>query len=380
MSEDSNPDLVKIITEEIREKGPISFRVFMDMALYYPELGYYASPGEKLGRKGDFYTSPHLTPVFGEMLGRQLLEIGNFLDDGDFTVVEMGAGKGLLASDILNFLKEENKVFYDRINYRIIEVSPYLREIQMEAMKGHQASWHWSLDDFINGIKGVFISNELVDSFPVHQIVIKDMRLREVFVDYVDGQFVEVFKDPSTDSLQDYFDELGVSLPEGYRTEVNLDAVRWIEKIRKILEKGFVVTIDYGYLSEELYQHYRSRGTLMCYYKHTASEDPYIRVGFQDITSHVNFSALIHWGKKEGLELTGFTSQAHFLINMGIDEYLKDLAGESSDYQDYLKRMLPIKNLLMPGMGEAFKVLIQHKGIETPSLKGLSSPSLNRRQ
>jgi SAM-dependent MidA family methyltransferase len=386
MRDDSNPDLIKIITEEIRNKGPMSFRDFMDIALYYPGLGYYTSQGEKIGKKGDYYTSPHLTSVFGEMIGRQILEMCGLLSEGscgadeEFSIVEMGAGKGLLASDILDFFKKENKYFYEKIKYCIIEVSPWLRERQRDALKDHSVSlqdpegWYKNLGDLDPWVKGVFISNELVDSFPVHQVVIEDNRLKEVFIDWVGGRFVEVIKEPSINSLVSYFEELGVKLPDGYRTEVNLDAPKWIERIGEILEKGFVITIDYGYLSEELYQSYRSRGTLLCYYKHTTCEDPYIRIGYQDITSHVNFSALIHWAKKRGLEFTGFTDQAHFLINMGIEDYLKALAAESMNYKEYLRKMLPIKNLLMPGMGETFKVLIQHKGMERPSLRGLSFP------
>lgn len=371
MIEDSNHDLLKLIIKEIREKGPISFRDFMEFALYYPGLGYYTSQGEKIGKEGDYYTAPHLTPLFGEMIGKQILEMRGLLCDGEFSIVEMGAGKGLLASDILGFLKREDRDFYDRVRYHIIEINPGLKERQIEVLKGHHAIWYDIRDDFLTGIKGVFISNELVDSFPVHQVVIENNRLKEVFIGWVDGGFVEVIKDPSTNSLEGYFEELGVKLPEGYRTEVNLDALKWIEKVGEILEKGFIITIDYGYMSKELYQSYRSRGTLLCYYKHAIYEDPYIRIGYQDITSHVNFSSLIHWGKKKGLEPTGFTDQAHFLINIGIEDYLNALVTESKDYKDYLRRMLPIKNLLMPGMGETFKVLIQHKGMERPSLKGL---------
>lgn len=133
-----------------------------------------------------------------------------------------------------------------------------------------------------------------------------------------------------------------------------------------------MITIDYGYMSDELYQPYRSSGTLLCYFRHTTSEDPYHRIGYQDITSHLNFSALIHWGERKGLEPTGFTDQLHFLINMRIEDYLLALATESKDYHAYLRRMLPIKGLMI-GMGETFKILVQHKGIERPALRGLTS-------
>lgn len=374
ISRDSNPELVKVISEEIRKRGPISFRDFMEMALYHPEFGYYTSSVERIGKEGDYYTSPHLTSLFGRLVGKQISEMGRLLGGGELDIVEIGAGKGLLALDILDFLKKENRHLYDRVSYRIIELNKWLKARQRNILKEHRVLWHNSLDELTSGIKGIFISNELVDSFPVHLITIKERRIKEIFIDFVDEKFKETLKDPSYSFLERYFEDLGVILSEGYRTEVNLEALEWIENVGKILDKGFIITIDYGYLSEELYQSYRSQGTLLCYYRHTTSEDPYARIGYQDITSHVNFSALIYWGKKAGLELTGFTDQAHFLINMGIEEYMKDLAKESKDYRDYLKRMLPVKNLLMPGMGETFKILIQHKGIERPSLRGLSSP------
>lgn len=379
MTKDSNPDLVGIIKERIREGGPISFRDFMELTLYHPEFGYYTSPGEKIGKEGDYYTSPHLTPIFGRLIGKQISEMARLLGVGELSIVEMGAGKGLLAADVLDFLKEEDKDFYGNVGYHIIELSNWLKTKQRDALNEHSVLWHKSLDDLTTGIKGVFISNELVDSFPVHLIIIKKGRLMEIFVDWsegpcgVEGRFVETIKDPSTDALRDYFRVLGVDLPDGYRTEVNLDALKWMERIGYILEKGFVITIDYGYFSDELYQPYRSGGTLLSYYRHNISEDPLVRIGYQDITSHVNFSALIHRGMKIGLELTGFIEQARFLINMGIEEYLKGLAAGSRDYRDYLKKMLPVKNLLMPGMGETFKVLIQHRGTGRPSLRGIIS-------
>ncbi|MEK6690193.1 MAG: SAM-dependent methyltransferase [Nitrospirota bacterium] len=374
MEDDSSPELVKLIVEEIRKKGPISFRDFMAMSLYDPILGYYASYRAKIGREGDYYTAPHLTPVFGAMIGKQILEIRRLLGDEGFIIVEMGGGKGILSSDILDFIKREDSTFYDRVQYHIIETNPRLKEKEFGTLNGNRVIWHNNLDGLQPGIKGVFISNELVDSFPVHQVIMEDNRLREVFVDWVDGRFVEVIKDPSTDSLEYYFKEMGIDLAEGYRTEANLDALKWLERVGGFLDKGFVITIDYGYLSDELYQSYRSRGTLLCYYRHTTCEDPYTRIGYQDITSHVNFSALIHWGKKKGLEFTGFTNQTNFLINIGVEDYIRDIAKESTDYRDYMKRMLPIKNLMMPAMGETFKVLIQHKGIKSPSLRGLTSP------
>ncbi len=340
----------EIVLKKIQQSGPIPFHDFMEMALYYPELGYYTSPPEKIGKRGDYYTSPNLTPAFGEMLGRQLEEMWHIIGGKKFTVVEMGAGSGLLSFDVLENLKKNRELYRD-LEYCIIEKSPAMREEQRTRL-GDDVTWHDSIHELAE-MTGCIFSNELVDAFPVH-VVVMENELMEVFVDY-DYGFVEVLK-PAPEELKNYFSELGVVLPEGYRTEINLDAVKWIKEIGAALKKGFVLTIDYGYPSTELYEVYRNRGTLMCYYRHTANENPYQHVGEQDITSHVNFSALEHWGRKSGLESCGFTELSNFLLGLGIEDYMKKLQ-EGSDY----KKMLQAKTLLME-MGSTFKVLVQEKG------------------
>ncbi len=354
--------LSEIITQKIRQSGAISFRDFMELALYYPELGYYTSSKDKIGKRGDYYTSPNLTPVFGEIIGRQLEEMWHILGGKEFTVVEMGAGTGLLSGDVLAYLKKNDEL-YEKLNYCIIEKSPALSSEQKKLLH-EKITWHDSIDE-LSGFSGCVFSNELVDAFPVHQVVM-EKELMEVFVDYKNG-FIEILK-PASYELKNYFDELGVVLPQGYRTEVNLDAIKWIKEIGTSLKKGFVITIDYGYPSFELYQDYRNRGTLMCYYRHTTNETPFEHIGEQDITSHVNFSALLHWGSKNGLELCGFTDQSHFLMGLGIEEYLKKL--QENEPENYLRKMLPVKTLMME-MGETFKILIQKKRVERKELSGL---------
>lgn len=352
----------EIIIKKIRQKGPISFHDFMEMALYYPELGYYTSAGDKIGKTGDYYTGPNISSVFGEMLGRQIEEMWHILGENEFTVIEMGAGTGLLSCDVLGYLRK-NKELYQDIDYRIVEKSPAMREEQKKRIK-EKVRWEDSLEG-LAGMTGCIFSNELVDAFPVHQVVMGN-ELMEVYVGYKDG-FFETLK-PASLEIKDYLNEQGVVLPEGYRTEINLDAIKWIEMVSKCLKRGFVITIDYGYPSTELYQDYRSSGTLMCYYKHTANDNPYQHIGEQDITSHVNFSALERRGRKNALELCGFTDLAHFLLGLGIEGYLEKL--KVSDPENYLKKMLNIKALMME-MGETFKVLVQKKDVESKELSGL---------
>lgn len=332
--------LADVIAEEIRKRGPITFCDFMEMALYQPRLGYYASGSERIGRSGDYYTSPAASQVFGQILAAELKRMWQAGGAGRFSVVEMGAGKGRLASDIVRYLLDHDPEFYSHISYRAVERGDVLPEVK----------------------SGCFLSNELVDAMPVHRVKGQGARgkLREAYVGLEGGKFVEVWDEVSTPEIGQYFEELKVVLPAGLVAEVNLEAVRWIAEVASRLKRGFVLTIDYGYLSDELYQPYRADGTLLCYYRHTVSEDPFARIGEQDITSHVNFSALVHWGGKAGLEAVEFAEQGRWLIDHGILQRIEQAKRDFSD-ADYLKRYLPIKNLIMPGAMGDFKVLMQRK-------------------
>lgn len=360
--------LTDIIIQKIKEEGPISFHDFMEMALYYPELGYYSSSQEKIGKKGDFYTSSSLTHVFGAMIAKQVEEMWTLLGEGPFTIVEYGAGTGLLCHDILDYLKNNQKLF-DQLSYCIIEKSAELRKSQQRHLP-EKVSWFNSVGE-IGEINGCILSNELLDNFAVHQVVMEDT-LKEVFVDY-DKDFVEILK-PASTSLIDYFKELGVELPKGYRTEINLEAIKWIEEIALPLKQGFVLTIDYGYPSYEFYRPSRNRGTLLCYNKHQINENPYQDIGQQDITAHVNFSALCHWGFKNGLVCCGLTSQGQFLLSLGFRDHLIRTAEPGKNMFEAARKASVISHTLLMDMGTKFKVLIQKKGISnkwTP-LKGLT--------
>jgi SAM-dependent MidA family methyltransferase len=349
--------LTEIIIRKIKENGPMPIRDFMEMTLYYPELGYYTSAGEKIGENGDFYTSPCYTSLFGQMIARQLEEMWQALDKNPFTIVEYGAGTGILCQDILNALANNNEL-YGHLNYCIIEKSDVMREKQKK-IANDKVSWHNSIRD-IHSFHGCVLSNEVVDNFAVHQVVMQD-ELMEVFVDY-DSRFVEVLM-PANDLLKDYLAQLNVVLPKGFRTEINLEAIQWITEISKAIKRGFVLTIDYGYSSTDLYQQCRSQGTMVCYYKHQVNYCPYINIGLQDITTHVNFSSLLHWGIKNGLEFSGFTNQAHFLLGLGLARQVAtvNLNGETAQFL----------HTFLYDMGRKLKVLIQQKGISRSRLSGL---------
>lgn len=357
--------LSEIIIERIKKQGPISFRDFMEMALYYPELGYYNSAPNKIGANGDFYTSANLTAAFGAMIGRQIEEMWENLEKKSFKIVEYGAGTGLLCHDILDYLKN-NISLYENLNYCIIEKSASMKEIQKKHLN-EKVSWYNSIQE-IPKINGCILSNELIDNFSVHQVTMED-QLQEVFVEHKED-FIEILK-PAKKELTDYFTSLNVQLPKGFRTEVNLEAKSWIKDVSQSLQKGYVITIDYGSLSVELYNCRRSCGTLLCYHKHQTNENPYQFIGQQDITTHVNFSALSQWGTQYGMDYCGIVDQAQFLLALGIKEYQNSTLNNHPNNLALAMQESLINYRLLIDMGMKFKVLIQQKGVPKYPLSGL---------
>ena len=348
----------RIIEREIKKRGAISFRDFMELALYHERFGYYSSERERIGKSGDYFTAANVSPLFGAMLARQFEEMRRLLAGEEFVLVEMGAGTGQLAKDVLSSLRSE-------VRYIIVERSPAMRRRQRTVLGG-EVEVVESLRE-LGRVEGCIFSNELVDAFPVHVVEVRGGELQEVYVTLRGGEFKEVLM-PAGEELKRYFRELGVELPEGFRTEVNLEAVRWLKEVSGALKRGFLLTIDYGYPSGELYASHRSAGTLLCYHRHRAVTNPYINVGEQDITSHVNFSALAHFGEKHGLKVAGFTNLASFLLSLGLEDEMLRIREERGE-EAYLRALLPLKRLIMPGsMGEIFKVLVQYKGLNKPKL------------
>ncbi len=357
------------IVKRIRIEGPVTFEAFMDMALYDPEFGYYMTGEARIGREGDFYTSSHLHPVFGEMIGRQIEEIWKVMGRPDgFSVVEVGPGEGHLCDDMLRYLG--NREIFEAMKCIVVDVTSRSGK--------RKESGHYSFPGKVeivdsmtglSGVSGCVVSNELIDAFPVHLIQVKD-GLKEVYVDYDKDTFREETGPLSTNDISEYFRQNSIELPEGYRTEVNLRARNWLREVESMLSEGLVLTIDYGYNGREYYSDDRNRGTVMCYYKHNFNENPYQHIGQQDITAHVNFSSLKKWGEEMGMSTVGFCRQGAFLMSLGIDEEIKRIADGSADYLFELAR---IKRLILPqGLGDSHKVLAQYKGANNPKLKGFS--------
>ena len=373
-------NLEAIILEEIKQSvaGRISFERWMDLALYHPDYGYYTSGKVEIGSKGDFFTSSSLGADFGELLAEQFVEMAEFLGNSrGFTLVEVGAGSGILAKDILDYLSDSYADFYQNLSYIIVEQSQKLRERQRATLAGYSpVSWQsWpNLAD--NSLVGCVFSNELIDAFPVHRVVIESGELREIYLG-LGEPFQEIIADLSTDRIKDYFDLVGINIPsplypEGYQTEVNLLALDWLETVNRKLDRGYILTIDYGYTAEKYYHPQRSQGTLQCYRQHQRHDHPYLWVGEQDITTHVDFTALQRQGDKLGLKNLGFTQQGLFLMALGLGDRLNELSQGKIDISTIFQRRDSLHQLINPtGLG-GFGVLIQGKGVEERILQGLS--------
>ena len=369
-----HPGLVQKLVARLEREGPLSFAAFMEAALYDPDFGYYMTAGPRIGREGDYYTSLDVHPIFAELVGRQVAQAAEAIaPSGEFTIVEMGAGKGLLAKHLLTAYRRDNPDFLARLRYLLVERSPVMVETQKQRLRelrdaGLSVAWVPDLDAIpADSITGVFLSNELVDAFPVHRVVKRPLGLREIFVGWDGSRFVEIEAPPCSSALEAYFVRLGISLEAGQEAEVNLAALEWMRLVGGRLRRGLVVTIDYGHAAADLFALARKTGTLLGYYRHTVADSPYVRIGQQDLTAHVDFTSLALAGQDVGLEVTGFTNQLHFLIGLGIESAFAGLDPESP-------QVAAMRELLRPdGMGTTYKVLVQHKGMLAPQLDGLRS-------
>ena len=368
--------LLPILLDLIRRSGPLSFERYMDLCLYHPQHGYYTQGRERTGMRGDYFTSPDLHPVFARLIARQAGEMWERLGQPPrFTWVEMGPGRGYFAHDFLTGAKHQNPAFYEAIEYAAVEPSERqharLRERFAPAEYEQKIRIVPSLGG-VDSVTGCFFSNELVDAFPVHVVTRSSGRLREIFVNVEGDRLVERLGTMSGTDLAAAVARYAHNLEEGHRAEMNLRAAEWIRAVAAKLERGFVITVDYGDLAKRLYTPDRPRGTLMAYREHTAGEDFYSSPGETDLTAHVNFSALIDAGKEAGLQLAGFTTQERFLLALGEGNAFSDICDPGESEIQQLQARLKLKRLINPeGMGTIFKVLIQRRGVEPAELTGL---------
>ncbi len=369
----SSTTLHKPLVERIRIGGPITFADYMETCLYHPELGYYSGPSER--QRTDYYTSVDMSPIFGRLIARQLHEMWLILGcPGNFCVAECGAGSGALAVQILDFSLSALPSFYESIDYKAIEISEKSREVAAIALAGHVSAGHASIQSAMPQTiaQGCVLTNEFLDALPVHRVVMEDSNLQEIYVDAAEDELVERKMPISSPRVNEYFRQQQVVLREGQHAEAALSASDWIGDVGRRLGRGFVLTIDYGREARELYDRHHMSGTVLAYWQHRASEEFYRAPGEQDLTSHVNFTALDLWGRKSGLVRTGLTSQTNFLLSLARQSGFGDLKRDGASESDELRSRLQFKSLIFPeGMGETFQVMVQHKGIATPELAGL---------
>jgi SAM-dependent MidA family methyltransferase len=373
MPDDPTP-LATILAEHICAWGPITFAKYMDACLYDSRYGYYTRADQSPRR--DYFTSVDASPIFGQLLARKFQEMWVQLGrPAEFLLVEPAAGTGKLAAQILDFTTESLPEFYSAVQYVAVERSAARRAAAAAGpLARHLTAKHFAMvSDMPAEIPcGCIFSNEFFDALPVHRLVREGNDLREIYVGLSAHGFCEHFGPRSSPALAEYLSEQGITLQEGQLAEVNLEACAWIAEMAKRLGRGFVLTIDYGHEAQELYDHRHMRGTLLAYERHRASENFFRAPGQQDLTAHVNFSALVSHGSRAGLQRTGFTSQSNFLLSLARHSDFADLQSAAMTESEQARARLLFKTLIYPeGMGETFQVLIQHKGIEAPQLAGL---------
>jgi SAM-dependent MidA family methyltransferase len=358
--------LQSLIQQHIKQQGGwIDFATFMHMALYTPSFGYYSGGAKKFGFGGDFVTAPEISPLFAQALAKQVAQVLQ-MTQGD--ILELGAGTGKLVADLLLTLAELDTL---PKHYYILEVSDYLRQVQCEHLKQtlptalfEKLIW---LDILPTSFRGMVLGNEVLDAIPVHIVGKQQGMLIERGVVWQDGFAWE--DKPLTDG-QLFNDVAALELPEGYITELSPAATGLIHSLANCLTHGVIVMLDYGFGASEYYHPQRRAGTLMCHFQHHAHDNPLLYVGLQDITAHVNFTAIAEAAVTQQLGVLGYLNQANFLINCGLLQLLERTSPE--DMQVYTPMVSAAQKLLSPAeMGELFKVILLGKGINEPLIGAL---------
>ena len=382
------------IRDQIQEHGRITFARFMQYCLYSPNGGFYAARSGRIS--AHFGTSSTMHPAFGALIARQLEQMWHILGDPDaFHLIEVGSGDGSLARSIMDACERTAPRFARALCYVAADYQPVwpqspgptfdwtggagdhvLSSQQETVLRVHRVKTE-GLCGFRN-IVGCILSNELIDNFPVHRFCIQDGRVREVYVTLSGGKLTEVLDMPSTPRVEERLSTLGLSLPEGYRGEVSLAMEDWIDQVCDTLDRGFVLTIDYGQPATDLYSTQNSQGTLVCHYRHSVSNDPYQNIGEQDITCQVDFTSLMRVGEQRGLATVGYGRQTEFLTNLGFRSLLDALRtrGMSAARED-LNRMAML-SLVHPDEYGDFKALAQAKGVRSDAgLMGFEASGTN---
>ena len=381
-----------LVHDVIREKGSIPFDEFMDLCLYHPVHGYYCRPGMTTGPSGDFYTSPDLHPAFGLLVGRQIAEIEERTRTNEpvpFHIIEAGPGTGRLARDIIAGLAEEYPALARRVIYTLVEISPSLKRLQaatIEAGGGQESvaglrwlSWSEVLGDLrATAFHGCVVANEFLDALPVQVVERREAELLELHVASNGVRFAERLLPPRTPALAEHLWRLGVELEEGQRAEIGLNGLEWVGSLGRLFGeegRGGAILIDYGHTSRDLYTPSRGRGTLLSYHRHQVVDDPYTRAGDQDMTAHVDFTAVSRRAREAGFDVAPLATQMRFLVSLGLAEILADLASREDQGAGSIRQRMALHGLMAPGgMGEVFKVLLLSRETSAAGLTGAKDP------
>ena len=371
-----------IVREEITQAGGrITLARFMELALYHPEFGYYLSADRKPGRGGDFLTSPEASPLYGITVSRQIVEFWERMGRAaDFSIREYGSGVGGLAYDILAGLSDAAPDLFASVKYRLVERNRNRQAEALTAFRDVGLIDHIidESDASLGPIRGVILANEVSDAFPAHRLTFEAGRLREAWVvpagdgfRFEDGP-VSAEGEAAIQQLTDG----GVVLVEGGVYDVSPDASTWFRGACRHLERGYALVIDYGYEATELYRNHRLAGTLRGYFEHTVTDEPLSNVGNQDLTTHVDFTALRHAGEEAGLTFAGLTTQGAFLAGLGLGDHLIAMQAESgTSMSDYLATQAVVARLIDPGGLGRFRILIMARDAPIePPLRGFSVP------
>ena len=369
-----------LIVERIRNRGPLTMAEFMDLALYHPTLGYYARVPHRTGRAGDFFTSVDVGPQFGALLATQIDEMYRLLAATGyptFDLVEVGAGNGQLARDLLDAASSTYPELYAATRLTLVETSAAARGVHADTLGRHRTGLAASSVTIPDQICGAILANELLDALPTHAVSMTTQGLREIYIGLAADRLVERTGPPSTPELANYLGRLHADPAPGWRGEVNLAAVEWVRMAARRLERGFMILIDYGHTARQLYAESYGAGTLTTFHRHlvgAVGDDPnqpggpawLAHPGEQDITAHVDLTSVTAAAETEGLEVLGLVDQGCFLLGLGALDAPPTGA-------DALKQRLALKTLLVPGgLGSTHKVLLFGKQVGTPSLRGCS--------
>ncbi len=389
------------IEREIRQRGPIPFSRYMQICLYDPDHGYYSANAEQFGKAGDFYTSSDVHAVFGRLLARQFDEIWQALDrPTQIEILELGPGRGLFARDVLDWSNKKFPNFFAALTYALQENSPALRDKLQDTLRGHITTGKAkvpeerpSLAHRFSGGKGgekdqvpegrpigryrtlapdvplIVFANEFFDALPVEILSTQG----KLHLALENNRLQETWLPPLAEELE-FLDRYGVHPEAGERIEVPIQAQNWMQQIANAIQRGplLIIVIDYGYTRTQQLAG-RHRGTLMAYRHHSASSDPYQAPGEQDLTAHVNFTALGAACEQEGMQVEKLLTQSQFLMGIGENNQFADAFGDCRVPQERAKVALQLKHLVTPvGMGETFQVLIASRGIDSRKMAALS--------